>query len=50
MIKTKELPDGKIEVSSDTAYVSIGSGPVKTLIISKDELEYVSEEESTEES
>ena len=41
MIRTKELDNGMIEVSSDSGFVDIGAGAIKKLIISKDELEYV---------
>ena len=43
MLIKKELPDGKIEVSSDIGMVDIGCGPVKAIIVSKDEVDLVSE-------
>jgi hypothetical protein len=43
MIIKKTLENGLIEVSSDSGMVDIGAGPVKAIIISEDELEYVSE-------
>ena len=43
MINIKELENDKIEVSSSIGCVDIGPGPVKKLIIDKDELELVAE-------
>ena len=43
MIIKKELEDGRIEVSSDNGMVDIGSGPVKAIIVTKDEVDYVDE-------
>ena len=44
MIITKELPDGRVEVSSDRGMVNIGEGPVKKIICTKDEVEMITEE------
>lgn len=43
MIKTKELKDGKIEVTSDKGLVDIGAGAVKKIICTPAEVEYVFE-------
>ena len=43
MILKKEREDGRYEVSSDTGLVDISGDPVKVIICSKDELEYVTE-------
>lgn len=43
MILKKTLKNGLIEVTSDSGMVDIGAGPVTAIIITKDELDYVSE-------
>lgn len=43
MIKTKELEDGRIEVTSDHGMVDIGAGPAKAIICTPGEVEYVEE-------
>ena len=43
MIVKNQLSDGRIEVTSTDGFVDIGSGPVKTLVVMPDEVEYVSE-------
>lgn len=43
MIKTKELENGKIEVTSDKGLVDIGEGPVKKIVCSPGEVEFVEE-------
>ena len=43
MIKTKELEDGRIEVSSDKGMVDIGEGPVRAIICTPGEVELVEE-------
>lgn len=43
MIQTKELENGKVEVTSSTGYVNIGEGAVKKIICEKEEVEYIEE-------
>jgi len=43
MIITKELEDGRIEVSSDKGKVDIGCGAVERIIVTKEEVQYVDE-------
>ena len=43
MIKTKELEDGRIEVTSDIGMVDIGEGPATAIICTPGEVEYIEE-------
>ena len=43
MIIKETLDNGLLKVTSDTKMVDIGMGPVKALVISEAELEYVTE-------
>ena len=43
MILKRELQDGRVEVSSDRGLVDLNGDPVKKIICTKDEVEYVTE-------
>ena len=43
MIRTEDLPDGRVKVTSTKGYVDIGEGPVKAIICTKDEVELIEE-------
>jgi len=43
MIRTEELPDGRVKVTSTEGYVDIGAGPVKAIICTEDEVEMIRE-------
>lgn len=43
MIRQRELEDGRIEVTSDAGMVDIGNGPVRAIICTEAEVEYIEE-------
>lgn len=43
MIRQTQLQDGRYEVTSDSGMVDIGNGPVKKIICTEAEIEYIEE-------